>query len=66
MAKQDELVFGIHAVNELIKRAPERFIELFLLKGREDERVAHDHYRAKNTQESMQPLEKPYLREGPD
>ena len=28
--------------------------------------VAHDHYRAKNTQESMQPLEKPYLREGPD
>jgi len=39
MAKQDELVFGIHAVNELIKRAPERFIELFLLKGREDERL---------------------------
>jgi len=39
MAKQDELVFGIHAVNELIKRSPERFIELFLLKGREDERL---------------------------
>jgi len=39
MAKQDELVFGIHAVNELIKRAPERFIELFLLKGREDDRL---------------------------
>ncbi len=39
MAKQDELVFGIHAVNELIKRSPERFIELFLLKGRDDERL---------------------------
>jgi len=39
MAKQDELVFGIHAINELIKRSPERFIELFLLKGREDERL---------------------------
>lgn len=39
MAKQDDLVFGIHAVNELIKRSPERFIELFLLKGREDERL---------------------------
>jgi 23S rRNA (guanosine2251-2'-O)-methyltransferase len=38
MAKNDELVFGIHAINELIKRSPERFIELFLLKGREDER----------------------------
>jgi len=39
MAKNEELVFGIHAINELIKRSPERFIELFLLKGREDERV---------------------------
>ncbi|GAA5137758.1 23S rRNA (guanosine(2251)-2'-O)-methyltransferase RlmB [Thalassotalea piscium] len=39
MAKQDEVVFGIHAINELIKRSPERFIELFLLKGREDERL---------------------------
>ncbi|WP_394172782.1 23S rRNA (guanosine(2251)-2'-O)-methyltransferase RlmB [Thalassotalea litorea] len=39
MAKHDELVFGIHAVNALIKRAPERFIELWFLKGREDERL---------------------------
>ncbi|QBY04756.1 23S rRNA (guanosine(2251)-2'-O)-methyltransferase RlmB [Thalassotalea sp. HSM 43] len=39
MAKQDELVFGIHAVNSLIKRAPERFIEIWCLKGREDERM---------------------------
>lgn len=39
MAKQEEMVFGIHAVNALIKRAPERFIELFLLKGRDDERL---------------------------
>lgn len=39
MAKQEEIVFGIHAVNEIIKRSPERFIELFVLKGREDERL---------------------------
>jgi len=39
MAKQEELVFGIHAVNALIKRSPERFIELWLLKGRDDERL---------------------------
>ena len=39
MAKNEELVFGIHAVNALINAAPERFIELFLLKGREDDRL---------------------------
>ena len=39
MAKQEELVFGIHAVNSLLKYSPERFIDVFLLKGREDERL---------------------------
>lgn len=39
MAKQEELAFGIHAVQALIATAPERFIELWLLKGREDERL---------------------------
>lgn len=38
MAKNEELVFGIHAVNALLENAPERFIEIWLLKGREDER----------------------------
>lgn len=39
MAKNDDVVFGIHAVNALIGNSPERFIELWLLKGREDERL---------------------------
>lgn len=39
MAKSEEIVFGIHAITELIKRSPERFKELWLLKGREDDRV---------------------------
>ena len=39
MAKSEELVFGIHAVNALLKSAPERFIEIWLLKGRDDERL---------------------------
>jgi len=39
MAKSEELVFGIHAVNALLTSAPERFIEIWLLKGREDERL---------------------------
>lgn len=38
MSKNDELVFGIHAVNALLEKSPERFIEMWLLKGREDER----------------------------
>jgi len=39
MAKNEELVFGIHSVNALLKIAPERFIEMWLLKGRDDERL---------------------------
>jgi 23S rRNA (guanosine2251-2'-O)-methyltransferase len=39
MAKNEEVVFGIHAVNALLKSAPERFIEMNLLKGRDDERL---------------------------
>jgi 23S rRNA (guanosine2251-2'-O)-methyltransferase len=39
MAKNEELVFGIHAVSALINAAPERFIEIWLLKGREDDRM---------------------------
>lgn len=39
MAKNEEVVFGIHAVNALLKSSPERFIEMFLLKGRDDERL---------------------------
>lgn len=35
-----EQIFGIHAVNSLLTREPERFIEVFVLKGREDERLA--------------------------
>ncbi|MEH6345580.1 MAG: 23S rRNA (guanosine(2251)-2'-O)-methyltransferase RlmB [Bermanella sp.] len=34
----DEIVFGIHAVNSLLKRAPERISEMYVQKGRDDER----------------------------
>ncbi|MDO6426277.1 23S rRNA (guanosine(2251)-2'-O)-methyltransferase RlmB [Thalassotalea sp. 1_MG-2023] len=40
MAKHDELAFGIHAVTALIENQPERFKELFLLKGRDDQRLS--------------------------
>lgn len=38
MKKQD-IIFGIHAVEALLRNAPERVIELWVVQGREDERV---------------------------
>ncbi|QSX29521.1 23S rRNA (guanosine(2251)-2'-O)-methyltransferase RlmB [Shewanella cyperi] len=37
--KKQELVFGIHAVESLLKHAPERVLEMWLLSGRQDERI---------------------------
>ena len=38
---QQELIYGLHAMTAVIDREPERLIELFVLKGREDERLAY-------------------------
>lgn len=37
-----EMIYGIHAVQALLERAPERFQEVYILKGREDTPVAAD------------------------
>lgn len=34
-----DMIYGIHAVQALLDRAPERFQEVFILKGREDKRL---------------------------
>ncbi len=34
-----EMIYGIHAVQALLERAPQRFLEVFILKGREDRRL---------------------------
>ncbi|MBE2894971.1 23S rRNA (guanosine(2251)-2'-O)-methyltransferase RlmB [Spirabiliibacterium falconis] len=34
-----DVIYGIHAVSSLLARAPERIIEVFVLKGREDKRL---------------------------
>ena len=34
-----EIIYGIHAVQALLERAPQRFQEVFILKGREDKRL---------------------------
>lgn len=36
---KNQVTFGIHAVNSIIERQPERFVEVFILKGRNDERI---------------------------
>lgn len=36
---KSELLYGIHAVDALLEKQPERFIEVYALKGREDERL---------------------------
>ncbi|MCL9780462.1 23S rRNA (guanosine(2251)-2'-O)-methyltransferase RlmB [Vibrio sp. S4M6] len=35
----NEFIYGIHAVKSLLEREPERFIETFVLKGRQDDRL---------------------------
>ncbi|MBJ7223704.1 MULTISPECIES: 23S rRNA (guanosine(2251)-2'-O)-methyltransferase RlmB [unclassified Brenneria] len=34
-----EIIYGIHAVKALLERDPQRFLEVFILKGRDDRRV---------------------------
>jgi 23S rRNA (guanosine2251-2'-O)-methyltransferase len=38
---QHELIYGLHTMTSVIEREPERLIELFVLKGREDERLLY-------------------------
>ncbi len=35
----NDFIYGIHAVKAVLQREPERFIEAFVLKGRQDERL---------------------------
>ncbi|NAS62215.1 23S rRNA (guanosine(2251)-2'-O)-methyltransferase RlmB, partial [Pseudomonas syringae pv. actinidiae] len=34
-----EIIYGIHAVKALLEQDPQRFLEVFTLKGREDRRL---------------------------
>lgn len=36
---KSQLIFGLHAVEAAIQRQPERFIEIYALKGRQDDRL---------------------------
>ncbi|KYP97730.1 23S rRNA methyltransferase, partial [Sodalis-like endosymbiont of Proechinophthirus fluctus] len=33
-----EIIYGIHALQAILERDPQRFLDVYLLKGREDRR----------------------------
>lgn len=35
----NELIFGFHSIEAILNNAPERFLEIYALKGREDQRL---------------------------
>lgn len=39
MSNKNDYVYGVHAVNALIENEPERIIEVYILKGRDDARL---------------------------
>ena len=39
MAQQSEWLYGIHALSAILERDPSRILELFIAKGRDDERL---------------------------
>lgn len=57
MAKQEQ-VFGIHAVQSLLKTAPERLQKLFLMRGRQDQRVQKIQTSAKDNDIPVQIVDK--------
>ena len=38
---KSELIFGLHTVEAVLQRQPERFIEIYALKGRQDDRLVN-------------------------
>jgi 23S rRNA (guanosine2251-2'-O)-methyltransferase len=59
----DEIVFGIHAVNNLLKRSPERVREVYVQKNRDDERLQSIVTLAKENKLAVQPVKKSFLDE---
>lgn len=57
----DEIVFGIHAVNNLLKRSPERVRELYIQQNRDDERLQSIVSLAKKNHLHIQVVKKGFL-----
>lgn len=59
----DEIVFGIHAVNNVLKRSPERVKEMYVQQGRDDERLQQLFTLAKQNGIHVQVVKKHFLDE---
>jgi len=59
----DEIVFGIHAVTNVLKRSPERIKEMFVQQGRDDERLQGLFSLAKENGIHVQVVKKHFLDE---
>ena len=59
----DEIVFGIHAVNNILKRSPERVKEMYVQQGRDDERLQSLFSLAKQNGVHVQVVKKHFLDE---
>jgi 23S rRNA (guanosine2251-2'-O)-methyltransferase len=59
----DEIVFGIHAVTNLLKRSPERVREVYLQQGRDDEKLQTLFSLAKKNSIHVQVVKKHFLDE---
>lgn len=57
----DEMIFGIHAMNALLTRQPERVIDLFILKNRDDERLKTLLEKAKSLNLRITLVDKPWF-----
>mgnify|MGYP000453639477 FL=1 len=62
----DEIVFGIHAVNNVLKRSPERVKEMYVQQGRDDERLQQLFTLAKQNGIHVQVVKKHFLDEQAD
>jgi 23S rRNA (guanosine2251-2'-O)-methyltransferase len=58
-----ELIYGLHAVRALLRRYPQRVQAVWLLRGRQDERVAEIEQLARSTRVRLERIDGPQLAE---
>ncbi|WP_094752562.1 23S rRNA (guanosine(2251)-2'-O)-methyltransferase RlmB [Psychromonas sp. CD1] len=60
---KSEIIYGIHAVDALLEREPERVIEIYTLKGRDDQRLTNITEKAQQWGISVQEMQRKCLDE---
>ena len=63
---KSEIIYGMHAVDALLEKQPERVIEIYALKGRDDERLNDVLNKAKEWGVSVQFMQRKALDEKSD